>query len=257
MPKHALVDVGYAVYRSQAGLQGPESDLQAIEHEFQGLERDPYAPPGANRFRRYGNGVILPWSGDRRLHWLPAVEDGSANGRAGYGQGFHNPDYAETRFFHALSPGMKQNGLLARLILDDLTHTFWPSIGQPLPIYFGVHFIKLTSTGSEDPGMSSPDCFHQDGEPFTFAHLIRRSANVEGGVNSIGRTNLRDLPYCKAPREHILEEFTLADPFDSFAVHDPRVSHYVSPIKRRNSSSDEICERCMILVDFSPTIQRI
>ncbi|MGH8356644.1 MAG: 2OG-Fe dioxygenase family protein, partial [Pseudomonas sp.] len=60
-----------------------------------------------------------------------------------------------------------------------------------------------------------------------------------------------------ARSSQIWAEFTLSEPLDSFAVHDPKVSHYISPIKKLDDASPGVCERCIVLVDFSPTIQRI
>lgn len=48
-----------------------------------------------------------------------------------------------------------------------------------------------------------------------------------------------------------------SDPLDSFAVHDPKVTHFVSPITKPEGHPGDSCERCMVLVDFSPTVQKI
>nr|WP_279158810.1 2OG-Fe dioxygenase family protein [Pseudomonas corrugata] len=257
MPKVALAEAGYVHYIPKMRTACSAEDILGLRREFERLERDDYAPSGTNRFRRYGNGVLLPWEQEGRINWLPSVRDAAGRDCAGYDQAGHNPDHQEIRNFPALSDEVKENSALIELIREDYSMTFWSDQGQQLPVYFGVHFIKLTSTGPGEPGISSPNCFHQDGEPFTFAHLIHRSGDVEGGVNYIGRPCLRDVPLEQAARDEIISEFTLTEPLESFTVHDPKVTHFVSPVTRPDDGSDSACERCIVLVDFSPTVQRI
>lgn len=54
----------------------------------------------------------------------------------------------------------------------------------------------------------------------------------------------------------LVRSFTLNAFLESFAVFDPAVSHYVSPISEMEST-DSTAERCMILIDFSKTRQNI
>jgi len=257
MPERALEEQGYLHYVAKARDVCSAQAFSLLRREFSLLERDEYSPQGTNRFRRYANGIILPWLDQRTVNWLPPVVDSAGVRRAGYGQGRFNPDHAGMRNFHALSDEVKASPALLELIREDFALTFWPNGGHQFPIYVGVHFIKLTSPGPDRPGVSSPDCFHQDGEPFTFAHLIFRSPNSDGGVNFIGHPCLRDVSIEKAPSSSIKAQFTLAEPFDSFAVHDPKVTHYVSPIFKSKGVPGTECERCIILIDFCPTVQQI
>lgn len=257
MTRSTLMANGYAHYMPRISQDYSVEDFEDLRREFKELEQDEYAPLGVNRSRRYGNGIILPWQESVSRHWLPVVEDSVGRGRAGYDQGGNNPDHADIRYFYALSESVKNNRILLDLIDEDFSLTFWKHPGQPLPIYFGVHFVKLISMKRGTLGISSPNFFHQDGEPFTFAHLIYRSANMVGGVNYIGSTELRNVSLEQAPFHKIYNEFTLTEPFGSFVVHDPKVSHYVSPIEKIDDSDSEVCERCIVLIDFSPMTQKI
>ncbi|MGH8037955.1 MAG: 2OG-Fe dioxygenase family protein [Pseudomonas sp.] len=257
MPRRALAEVGYAHYTPKFQSSYSTQSMSQLLSEFDLLERDEFAPYGANRFRRYGSGVILPWKNDGEISWLPAVVDALGRKRAGYSQGDHNPDYAGVRDFPSLSEDVRSSPMLLELVREDFSLTFWASHEQRLPIYVGVHFIKLTSRGAHDPGVSSPDCFHQDGEPFTFAHLIHRSEGLAGGINYIGQPSLRNVPMEQANCSEIIATFTLDKPLESFAVHDPKVTHFVSPIIRPEGHRSDTCERCMVLIDFSPTVQKI
>lgn len=257
MSRTALSTDGYEHYMSRVSDAFSAKDFAGLRREFDQLEPDEYAPAGVNRFRRYGNGIILPWQQNQASHWLPVVNDGVGHGRAGYDQGGNNPDHISVRYFHALSDSVKSNPILLALIEEDFSRTFWHYHGQPLPIYFGVHFVKLTSAGPSDLGISSPDFFHQDGEPFTFVHLIHRSKNMTGGINFIGTIDCRNVRLEDVSSEQVLSQFTLTQTFESFAVHDPKVSHYVSPIIQQDDASAELAERCVVLVDFSPTTQSL
>lgn len=119
-----------------------------------------------------------------------------------------------------------------------------------------MHFVKIQSHDLSDLGISSPNCFHQDGEPFTFAHLVHRSEHAVGGVNYIGRPSIRNQPLEKVSAQDIMAEFTLNHFLESFAVFDPSVCHYVDPV-RKAAGSEAVAERCIILIDFSQTRQNI
>jgi len=136
----------------------------------------------------------------------------------------------------------------------DFKTTFWETYN--LPIYFGIHFVKLVSSDINSPSESSPNCFHQDGEPFTFGHLIYRSSNTKGGKNYIALTPARNKNLEYVQEAEILESFYLENPLESFAVHDSAVTHYVEPIvKHKRNKLD--AERYIVLIDFSPMKQVI
>ena len=190
----------------------------------------------------------MPWN-NKEVHWIPTVRKNFVN-LSGYDQGTNNPEHDNVRYFNSLSEKIKKSNVLNDIVIDDFNNTFWPDDGHNLPIYFGVHFVKLSVSSKYDEGVSSPNCFHQDGEPFTFAHLIKRSHGVVGGVNHIGPISFRDKSLKEIDTNHIIKSFTLNDFFDSFAVRDSEVTHHVEPITKH--SADKIpVERYMILVDFS------
>lgn len=230
---------------------------RVIFEEFQMLEKDQFAPSDTQRFRRYGNALILPWEKEIKPIWLPPVANDNGEYLSGYDQGTNNPEHSSIRYFNALSEEVKKTNYLNQLVIDDYKLTFGLN-DHYLPIYIGVHFVKLTSNSSDILGISSPDCFHQDGEPFTFAHLINRSNNIIGGVNYIAHPSERNKSLKEVNVENIYSHFTLKNISDSFAVHDSSVCHYVSPIKKIESHQDDLIgERWMILIDYSLTKQNI
>ncbi|MCG5227139.1 2OG-Fe dioxygenase family protein [Acinetobacter pittii] len=230
---------------------------RVIFEEFQMLEKDQFAPSDTQRFRRYGNALILPWEKEIKPIWLPPVANDNGEYLSGYDQGNNNPEHSSIRYFNALSEDVKKTNYLNKLVIDDYKLTFGLN-DHYLPIYIGVHFVKLTSNSSDILGISSPDCFHQDGEPFTFAHLIYRSNNIVGGENYIAHPSERNKSLKEVNVENIYSHFTLKNISDSFAVHDSSVCHYVSPIKKVESSQDDLMgERWMILIDYSLTKQNI
>lgn len=230
---------------------------RVIFEEFQMLEKDQFAPSDTQRFRRYGNALILPWEKEIKPIWLPPVANDNGKYLSGYDQGNNNPEHSSIRYFNALSEDVKKTKYLNQLVIDDYKLTFGLN-DHYLPIYIGVHFVKLTSNSNCILGISSPDCFHQDGEPFTFAHLIYRSNNIVGGENYIAHPSERNKSLKEVNVENIYSHFTLKNISDSFAVHDSSVCHYVSPIKKVESSQDDLMgERWMILIDYSLTKQNI
>ncbi|GAM30520.1 hypothetical protein P23_1023 [Acinetobacter calcoaceticus] len=230
---------------------------RVIFEEFQMLEKDQFAPSDTQRFRRYGNALILPWEKEIKPIWLPPVANDNGEYLSGYDQGTNNPEHSSIRYFNALSEEVKKTKYLNQLVIDDYKLTFGLN-DHYLPIYIGVHFVKLTSNSSDILGISSPDCFHQDGEPFTFAHLIYRSNNIIGGENYIAHPSERNKSLKEVNEKNIYSHFTLKNISDSFAVHDSSVCHYVSPIKKIESHQDNLIgERWMILIDYSLTKQNI
>ncbi|MDA8444972.1 2OG-Fe dioxygenase family protein [Paracidovorax valerianellae] len=249
-----LKQFGYCQFVPEIDCDSEE--LKTLHREFDRLEHDPYAPDKVKRFRRYGNGIILPWTEQTDIHWIPTAEDDHGARLSGYDQGGNNPEHPDIRYFRALSEEAKATDFLGDLIRKDFSHTFWSEADRRAPIYFGVHFVKLRSGSASDLGISSPDCFHQDGEPFTFAHLMRRTSGTAGGTNYIGTVQARGLGLHEVPKEDVIAEFELSRFMESFVVHDPRVSHYVTPIRSKENGSGD-GERCVILIDFSRMRQSI
>lgn len=241
---------GFSHFRSSVAVSAEEKGY--LMHEVSLLERDKHAPASTLRFRRYGNAIILPWK-DNELHWLPTHKE---NGKefSGYDQGSNNPEHGSIRYFNALSSALKNSDFLKDLIIDDFKQTFGFE-NDYLPVYVGVHLVKVRCDNNELPGFSSPDCFHQDGEPFTFAHLVSRSPNAIGGNNYIASVSARNKKLYEVNEDEITHRFTLNEFMDSFSVCDEMVSHYVDHLSMQSPGSP--VERAMILIDFSRTIQSI
>ncbi|MFD2417117.1 2OG-Fe dioxygenase family protein [Amycolatopsis pigmentata] len=251
-----LQQLGYERYdlASALGVSATDAGLRGLTTEFEELPPDPYAPEDG-RFRRFGRGVLLPWNG--AFHWMPdtAAADGSQDdGVTLYQQGAYNPEYLGlVRRIPGLTEGVRRNSLLAEMVSFDFSQTTWNNAELCSPIVVGVHLIKLAVTGPGGRAVASPNMLHQDGEPYTFAHLIYRR-NVAGGENVIATPHCAgSVPEDVAP-ENLLDRFTISNPLDSYAVKDDMVSHYVAPITADSGSGP--AERAILLIDFTPMVPR-
>ncbi|NUF54040.1 hypothetical protein HUN16_17010, partial [Acinetobacter seifertii] len=75
-----------------------DSDSQrVIFEEFQMLEKDQFAPSDTQRYRRYGNALILPWEKEIKPIWLPPVANDNGEYLSGYDQGNNNPEHSSIR----------------------------------------------------------------------------------------------------------------------------------------------------------------
>jgi hypothetical protein len=226
-----------------------QKNFLEIKEEFGTLPPDPYAQH-LHRYRRYSRAIILP--NTDQLIWLPEIADEDNQFYAEYFQGKYNPEYTDSyRKFPALSEKVKSNALLKDIILYDFKQTFWHEKDLIMPIHVGVHFVKLQVDSPDQVGVSSPNCLHQDGETFTFAHLIHRQ-NAIGGVNVIAPPDCAGkMPEDVLP-ESLYETFILTKPLESYGVCDEKVSHYVSAIQQGEEPISGV--RSMLLIDFLPTI---
>ena len=242
---------GYKRYDFMKDLhyEGIEKDYEELRDYFRNdLPEDEYAK-GLNRFRRYSRALVLPTS--QTIEWLPNIKkDGKEY--AAYFQGKFNPEHpGDYREFAAIDESILNNKLLQKIIMADYEETFWNEEDLIMPIHVGVHFVKLRVEHEDDIAVSSPNSLHQDGEPFTFAHLIERR-NVEGGTNAIGIPEVRhQLPEDTKDGE-LHEVFEITKPLESYGVADHMVSHYVSPITR--GEKDEEGLRSILLIDYQLTV---
>jgi hypothetical protein len=247
---------GYERYdlASELGVSPADGRLRGLTTEFELLPPDPYAPEDG-RFRRFGRGVLLPWS--KEFHWMPEIpaDTGRPDGGVNlYQQGVYNPEYVGlVRQMPGLTEGVRQNSLLTDMVRFDFSQTAWSDVERCWPILVGVHLIKLSVTGPGGRAVASPDMLHQDGEPYTFAHLIYRR-NVAGGENVIATPDCAGFSPADVAPENLLDRFTISAPLDSYAVKDDLVSHYVAPITA--GSEPGPAERAILLIDFTPMVQR-
>ena len=229
----------------------PEAHAE-LEAQFESLPQDPYAR-SLNRFRRYASGVLVPWM--RHIDWPPAVEDDRGRKFNEYYQGDHNPDYpGVARSFETISGECRRNPMLERLIWIDFGHTFWRPAEMRRPLAVGIHLVKLLAERDGEIAISSPNHLHQDGEPFTFVHLVRRD-NAVGAVNTVARPDCSGLLPDHIADDFILDTFELTQPLESYGVCDRMVSHYVSPLTRGPEPRPGL--RCSLLIDFTPMVPRI
>lgn len=225
-----------------------KQDLEAVTSVFDGLPQDEYAPH-LHRYRRYARAVIMP--GTHRIEWLPkTVIDNKAYYE--YFQGSFNPEYTdEYRRFPALPDDMMHNQLLEDIIRFDFQQTFWMKEDALMPVHAGIHFVKLCVHDDGEVAVSSPNNLHQDGEPFTFAHLIRRH-NVKGAMNAISVPDHRGRMPADLHPDELTASFYLENPLESYGVYDPLVTHYVGTVEK--GDQDAPGERSAILIDFQPTV---
>ncbi|WCM79537.1 hypothetical protein M5C97_04345 [Acidovorax sp. NCPPB 3859] len=66
MIKSQLKEQGYCHFVPE--IECDPRELRILHQEFERLEHDPYASAEVKRFRRYGNGVILPWTDEVGIH---------------------------------------------------------------------------------------------------------------------------------------------------------------------------------------------
>ncbi|WP_017547515.1 2OG-Fe dioxygenase family protein [Salinicoccus carnicancri] len=246
-----LKENGYEKYDMMHSLHydGIEEDYSEILNYFENLPEDDYAP-GLNRYRRYSRALVLPSSGG--IEWLPTVKRNGTE-YAAYFQGKFNPEHSGSyREFHSIDENIRNNRLLREIIMANYHETFWKEEEKIMPIHVGVHFVKLLVSQDAEKAVSSPDCLHQDGEPFTFAHLVKRE-NVKGGTNAIGIPAARGSRPEDVSREDIHEIFELENPLESYGVYDSKVSHYVSPVEKGDGPEDTGV-RSIILIDYQQTV---
>lgn len=226
-----------------------EGALEGLRKEFAGLPPDPYGE-GKHRYRRYGRALLFPEERERSLEWRPTSRDERGAEIVEYFQDQYNPDFVGARRrLPALTDEAKSNPLLTRLIWYDWGLTSWDNKGSDLPFLVGVHFIKLSVAQDGQSAVSSPNSLHQDGETFTFAHLVTKK-NVHGGANVIASPKYSGLHPDDLRERVLMARFELSAPMDSYGVYDEKVSHHVDPVRR--GPLPEPAERGIILVDFAP-----
>lgn len=135
------------------------------------------------------------------------------------------------RKFENLEPDTARNSFLLALIDFDFISSPFSAEDLSFPFDVGVHLIRVKAS-PDLPGISSPDCLHKDGEPFTFIHLIKRF-HVEGGRNIIADNDQKFLATV-----------------ETIAVSDRDVYHQVEKIETPHGAARGF--RDVLLIDFTP-----
>ncbi len=242
---------GYCRFRADdiVPAYGANGGIARLRAAVEKLPPDPHAPL-ANRYRRYSNAVLLPWC--RKLEWMPNRHSHAGPYTEYYQEPEFNPEFpAVVRRMPPLEDGLKGDPFLNDLIWHDFDLTFWTEVQLTRPFVVGVHLVKLLAAHEGSRAVSSPNHLHQDGEPFTFVHLVVRE-------NAVGARTVVAEPGCggrmpeDVDREQIHAEFELTLPLDSYGVHDRTVSHYVSALERGPEERPGI--RAALLTDFTPLV---
>lgn len=227
----------------------PSAILNILASECSTLPADEYGK-NENRYRRHSRAVFLPWSGS--IEWLPSRTSENSECCTEYYQGKFHPDFqGDIRLFPAVSETVLTNPSILRMIRNDFDLTFWDEFHMRQPMQLGISLIKMKIEIGQKEAYSTPNSLHQDGETFTFAHLIERD-NCIGGENVIADVEHIGKTPDELSNSQIRSSFTLNNALDSYAVHDPSVSHYVAPIRPFNPNARAI--RSIMLIDFTPLI---
>jgi hypothetical protein len=246
---------GYCRFKVDDIAPSPDTErgLARLQAAVDNLPPDPYAP-NANRYRRYSNGILLPWS--RRVEWMPNRQ-GPKGEFSEYYQSDYNPEYlSKVRHFMPFEDDLKHDSFLSHIVWQDfdLTLDFWNEAQLIRPFVVGVHLVKLLVNGADDRAVSSPDVLHQDGEPFTFVHLVRRD-NAVGVRTAVAIPDVAGKKPEDVDPATIHTQFELLQPLESYGVLDSKVAHYVSALERGPEERPGV--RAALLTDFTPLVPLI
>lgn len=201
---------------------------------------------GSGRYRRHSKALLYPQ--EMELRFLKPRD-----GMTTYNQGAFNAEHPnKIRELHTISEELLSTPALQSLVWYNFEQTQWEGYDLTFPLCIGFSIIKFFISGKADQSRSigaTPDALHQDGEVYTFAHLLERT-NANGALNVIAPPEAAGNHPAAIDETNIIEQFTLENYFDSYAIFDPKVSHYVSGISRRVDGSDG--SRTVLLVDFTP-----
>ncbi len=227
---------GYCLARGQDYVISEElqRSFHSLIADCQDLPIDPRAIEENNRYRRFGRFIHLPW-GSQCLWWP---------GSSFYQDSALNPeDGGVVREFAGLTKPMVASKFLRELIRFDFSCLPLGREELAQPFAVGAHIIKIVARPGV-PGKSSPNRPHQDGEPFTFIHLLARE-NVVGGESEIN----------DVASEASLFNVTLSDHLDTLVVRDEAVKHWVKPVEVAPGKDEGF--RTVLLIDFAPMFARI
>jgi hypothetical protein len=249
--KQALDNDGFAHIPSSTFEMDAETrqSWETLIQSFNDLPADPNDESGMRK-RRYGRYLYFP-SADM-LFEQPPVEAHDGQLKVEYIQPLskNSVDGGKRRLFTPLHPVTRSNRALRDLIRADYKALPARSEWRNMPVTVGVHQVKIEPRWGE-PGVSSPNCLHQDGEPFTFVHLARKH-NITGGLNYVAVPEAAGYRPENIEWDVIHARFTLERPLDTFVVDDQRVSHHVEEVYP--IFPNEAAERSVFLIDFTPNM---
>jgi hypothetical protein len=206
----------------------------------------------ANRTRRFGNFILLPWNG--AISAVPPVWDaksGRMTSRYLQSAAINPEQNGDDRKFASLTKAQAENVFLQFAIARCFRSLPWRHPRKPVGV--GCHIIRLTASPG-NRAVSSPDLIHRDGEPFTFAALIERHG-VTGGENLITIPEAANKHPSEVRDEAVIDRFTLDRPWDGWVVDDRAVAHYVSPVEV--AEGYRCGSRTILLIDFTPLVPNI
>lgn len=160
-----------------------------------------------------------------------------------------NPEqHGALRSYAPLPASLWSNAFLKEVILFDLAmlplKDIWTNAKRN-PIAVGMHLIRMVARPGQ-PAVASPSVPHQDGEPFTFIHLINRRG-VNGGYSQIFRnTPINGVSSCG----ELLLQTTLQHCLDTLVIWDKEVFHHVTEVEVGDGSAEGV--RDVLIIDFSP-----
>jgi hypothetical protein len=221
---HGFAFCGGGVLRPGARRSG---ELRAV---WEDLPRDPYldADQGLRR-RRFGRFSFDVTGAPPVLRALPPEPYRQTREQ---NRLFGDLD----RWFAPLPEGLAFRGWLEGLVHLDFSVVRAVLADVEPRWVVGVHLIRIEAL-PEVPGLPTPEGLHQDGELFTFCHLVRR-VGVEGGHWLVE-------PLPSGARRCIENR----DYLDTLVVHDPRVRHGVTELC---SAGPGPGYRDVLLIDFDP-----
>jgi hypothetical protein len=220
---------GYAFCGGEVLHPGPERSPE-LRIVWEDLPQDPYLDPAqGQRCRRFGR-FTLQISGDS-VDLTPRGPE----------------PYRQTREQNRLFGGMDRwfaplpeeevlRDWLEELIRFDFS-VVRAALAEVAPRWtVGIHLIRILAL-PDAPGLPTPEGLHQDGELFTFCHVVDR-VGVRGGHWLVE-------PLPSGPRQCIENRVYL----DTLVVHDPRVRHGVTELCSEGAG---LGYRDVTLIDFDP-----
>lgn len=217
------------------------------ERNFAAMPADPYCRVGLRK-RRHATYVFLPWNDT--ISAAPTVLNPTNQQQSyAYYQGpAQQPEHGGVvRYFMPVLPDQRLNPALLTLMRFDFSLISWPYGAMPVSVHVSV--VSLEPQANE-PAVITPNAIHQDGEPYTFVHLVERRG-VSGGLNFITRPQHVDKLPAQLNADGILSEFVLEEPMDSFGVDDKAVAHYLSPVMATSERAGPSYRRA-VAIDFTP-----